>query len=87
MRVIGLVVAAGVEGQRADELAVEVDDVTESTSCLAASPAAARITDVSLPFPYPRTTPAAVSWRPPTVTWVKNARHPPAAESDPVLPA
>ena len=60
---------------------------TESTSCLAASPAAARITDVSLPSPCPRTTPTAVSWRPPTVTWVKKARHPPAAESDPVLPA
>ena len=50
-------------------------------------PAAARIADVSLPSPCPITTPAAVSRRPPTDTCVKKARHPPAAESDPVLPA
>jgi len=38
-------------------------------------------------FPCPITTPAAVSRCPPTFTWVKKARHPSAAESDPVLPA
>src|SRR5438105_11168008 len=58
----------------------------DSTSCVAASPAAARIADVSLPCPCPMTTPTAVTGRPPTVTLVKKARHPPAAESDPVLP-
>ena len=58
---------------------------TESTSCSAASPAAARSTDVSLPSPCPIATPATVSRRPPTVTWVKKARHPSAAESDAVF--
>jgi hypothetical protein len=41
---------------------------TESTGCSAASPAAARSTDVSLPSPCPITTPATVSRRPPAVT-------------------
>jgi hypothetical protein len=37
---------------------------------------------VSLPCPCPITTPTAVTERPPTATRAKNARHPPAAESD-----
>jgi hypothetical protein len=58
---------------------------TEPTKCCAVWPAAARIADVSLLCLI--TTPTAVSPRPATVTWVKNARHPPAAESDPVVSA
>ena len=42
---------------------------------------------MSPPSPLPITTPTTVSRRPATVTRVKKARHPSAAESDPILPA
>src|SRR5438105_2551382 len=74
-------------GLGAPSVLVPLAGAADWTSCSAAWPAAARIACVSLPCPWPITTPTAVTGCPPTVTLVKNARHPPAAESDPVLPA
>ena len=46
-----------------------------------------RMTDVAAPSPWSSTTPTTVSRRPSTVTCLKKARHPSAAESEPVLPS
>ena len=77
---------AGCQRRRAATKRTCAPWVAEATSCWAASPAAARIADVSLPCPWPSTTPTAVCRRPPAVTWAKNARHPPGRGVRPGLP-